>query len=344
MNGDVILYSRGDAVTDSEAVEQKVRKLAPEVKAITHSFVSELMISGPNSVAGVVMEGFDPDTLGQVTVIPRRLVIGRLPRGENEVALTSGVADRIGATLDTNVRLVVPAVGGGGEAALPKAVKSQVVGIVKMGMFEYDSKFIFTPLSVAQNILEQPGKVTSFKLKLRPGADSRQVSDKLTSGFAYPFRAKDWGQLNKNLFYAIKLEKVVIAILLTVIVVVAAFNVVSTLMMMIHDKTREISILKAMGFGKAQSFGLFSRIGIAMGVVGTLFGVAIGIGVNHLIAKTHLIQLPSDIYYFNYLPVMVRWREVIYIAVVAFMISFFATVYPAWKVARRSPLDGLRYE
>lgn len=344
MNGDVILYSRGDAVTDSEAVEQKIRKLAPEVKAITHSFVSELMISGPNSVAGVVMEGFDPNTLGQVTVIPHRLVMGRLPRGENEVALTSGVADRIGATLDSEVRLVVPAVGGGGEAALPKAVKSRVVGIVKMGMFEYDSKFIFTPLAVAQSILEQPDRVTSFKLKLRSGADSRQVSDKLTSGFAYPFRAKDWGQLNKNLFYAIKLEKVVIAILLTVIVVVAAFNVVSTLMMMIHDKTREIAILKAMGFGKAQSFGLFSRIGIAMGVVGTLFGVAIGIGVNHLIAKTHLIQLPSDIYYFNYLPVMVRWREIIMIAGVAFMISFFATVYPAWKVARRSPLDGLRYE
>ncbi len=344
MNGDIVLYSRADAVGDPTAVEEKIRKLAPEVKAITHSFVSELMISGPNSVAGAVLEGFDPETLGEVTVIPKRLIAGRMPEENQEVALTSGIADRLGAKVDSEVRLVIPAVGEGGESASPKAVKAKVVGIVKMGMYEYDSKFIFTTLPAAQSMLEQPGKVTSFKLKLKRGSDSRLVSDKLGSGFSYPFRAKDWGQLNKNLFYAIKLEKVVIAILLTVIVVVAAFNVVSTLMMMIHDKTREIAILKAMGFRKGQSFWLFSQIGIAMGVVGTAFGVAIGIGVNWLLEKTHWITLPSDIYYFNFLPVMVRWKEVGLIAVVALVISFLATVYPAWKVARRSPLDGLRYE
>jgi lipoprotein-releasing system permease protein len=241
--------------------------------------------------------------------------------------------------------LVIPSIGEGGDAdAAPKAVNVKVVGIVKMGMYEYDSKFIFAPLQAVQEILQQPGKVTSFKLKLAGGVDSRQVSDRLSNGFAYPFRSKDWGQLNKNLFYAIRLEKVVIGIILTVIVIVAAFNVVSTLMMMIHDKTREIAILKAMGFRKNQTFMLFCLIGLGMGLVGTGFGVLIGVALTWVIRETNWISLPADIYYFNFLPVVVRWKEVGMIALVAIAISFLATLYPGWKVARRSPLDGLRYE
>lgn len=344
MNGDIILYSRTDAISDPAAVESKIRKIAPDVVAITDSFVSELMISGPNSVAGAVLEGFDPVTLGAVTVIPKRVVAGRLPADEGEVALTSVLAERLGAEVNSEIRLVIPAVGEGGETASPKAVKSKVVGIVKMGMYEYDSKFAFVTLAEAQKIMEQPGKVTSFKMKLARGSDSRQVSDNLGNGFSYPFRAKDWGQLNKNLFYAIKLEKVVIAIILTVIVIVAAFNVVSTLMMMIHDKTREIAILKAMGFRKGQSFGLFCMIGLGMGTVGTVLGVLLGLGVVSLLHKTRWIALPSDIYYISFLPVVVRWGEVGLIALAALLISFFATLYPGWKVAKRSPLDGLRYE
>jgi len=344
MNGDIILYSRTDAISDPAQVELKIRKTAPEVTAITDSFVSELMISGPRSVAGAVLEGIDPVTIGAVTVIPRRLIAGKLPEDESEVTLTSVLADKLGATVGSDVRLVIPSVGLGGESASPKAVKVKVAGIVKMGMYEYDSKFAFVTLIAAQKMMEQPGKVTSFKLKLAPGAESRQISDHLANNFSYPFRAKDWGQLNKNLFYAIKLEKVVIAIILTVIVVVAAFNVVSTLMMMIHDKTREIAILKAMGFRKSQSFGLFCMIGLVMGAVGTLLGVILGLGVCRFIQKTQLISLPSDIYYISFLPVIVRWGEVGLIAFAALLISFFATIYPGWKVARRSPLDGLRYE
>jgi len=166
----------------------------------------------------------------------------------------------------------------------------------------------------------------------------------LTDNFGYPFRSKDWAQLNKNLFYAIKLEKVVIAIILTVIVIVAAFNVVSTLMMMIHDKTKEIAILKAMGFRRTQSFQLFCVIGLGMGFVGTLSGVSLGVAANFLLEKTHWIELPSDIYYIGFLPVITRWSEVAWISAAAMGVSFSATLYPAIKVSRRSPLDGLRYE
>lgn len=347
MNGDVLLYSRSEAISDAPAIEEKIRKILPETRAITDSFVSEIMASGPNGVAGAVLEGLDPATVGDVTVIPRRVVEGRIPAGENEVAVTSALAERIGAKVGSDLRLILPSVGSKdeeSEQAAPKAVTIQVVGIVRMGMYEYDSKFIFATLPMVQKVLEDPGKVTTFKIALRSGADSRAASDRLSASFGFPFRAKDWSQLNKNLFYAIQLEKAVISIILTVIVIVAAFNVVSTLMMMIHDKTKEIAILKAMGFKPGQSFRLFCLIGIGMGAVGTVLGIVLGIGVNALIGRFRLIKLPADIYYISFLPVVVRWQEIAVIGLAALVIAFAATIYPGWKVARRSPLEGLRYD
>jgi lipoprotein-releasing system permease protein len=213
-----------------------------------------------------------------------------------------------------------------------------------MGMYDYDSKFVLSTLSSVQNFVDRPGQVTSFKLKLASRSSAREVSDRLADNFGYPFRSKDWGQLNKNLFYAIQLEKTVIAILLTAIILVAAFNTVSTLMMMIYDKNKEIAILKAMGLAPRQSFGLFCLIGMGIGVVGTVLGCSAGLGLNWILGTSQWIRLPADIYYIDYLPVIVRWSEVGLIAICALLISFGATLYPALSVSRRSPLEGLRYE
>lgn len=150
--------------------------------------------------------------------------------------------------------------------------------------------------------------------------------------------------MNKNLFYAIQLEKAVIAIILTAIIIVASFNVVSTLMMVIHDKTRDIAILKAMGFRPLQSFGLFCLIGMGIGVVGALLGLVGGLGVNRLVESSRFVQLPADIYYIQFLPVSERWTEIAVILIVALFIAFLATLYPALQVVRKSPLDGIRYD
>lgn len=352
MNGDVVLYSRGDPIRDPALVESKIRKVVPEAQAVSASFVTELMISGPHGVAGAVLEGIDSETIGTTTMIPERVFSGRFPVQDGEIALGSAIADKVGAEVGSEVRLVAPFLGDPGASesspeslqATPKVQQVKVVGITKMGMYEYDSKFAFTPLGAIQRFLDQPGRVTSFRVKLKPGVDSRRISDRLSDSFGYPFRAKDWGQLNKNLFYAIKLEKAVIAVTLTVIVVVAAFNVVSALMMMVHDKTREIAILKAMGLRPAQSFLLFCLIGMGIGAVGTSAGVLGGLVLNWILKESRLIQLPSEIYYIGFLPVVVRWNEVAWIVGVALFITFFATLYPAIKVSTRPPLEGLRYE
>jgi lipoprotein-releasing system permease protein len=243
------------------------------------------------------------------------------------------------------VKLVIPFSGGDIDSgASSKVVPTRVSGIIKMGMYEYDSKFVFTSLETLQDVLEAPGRVTSIKIRLSEGADTLRASLRLGESFGYPFRAKDWGQLNRNLFYAIQLEKAVISLILAAIVLVAAFNVVSTLMMLMHDKTREIAILKAMGLAPAQGFKLFVWIGAGIGAVGSLLGGALGLGLNQLLQRSRLIELPADIYYIGFLPVVTRWSEFAGIIGVALLLCLLATLYPAWRLATRAPLEGIRDE
>jgi lipoprotein-releasing system permease protein len=353
MYGDVVLYSRGEPLSDPSSVEKKIRQYAPATEQVTPSFVFDLMVSGKQGVAGAILEGVDFPSVGLVTQLKDRVVAGRLPVEPGEVALGTSLAERIGARGEEDeVRLVVPYVGEGEEgnsgspaaSNSPKVIPVKVVGLIRMGMHEYDSKFVYASLPFVQEKLGFPGNVTSFKIRLRKGASSRQASDQLREGFGSPFQAKDWSQLNRNLFYAIQLEKAVISIILTVIVLVAAFNIVSTLMMMIHDKTKEIAILKAMGFSALTSFRLFVMMGLGIGVVGTAAGVGVGVGLNQILAKTHLIDLPADIYYIPFLPVVTRWPEVFVIALGAVAITGFATLYPSLQVSRRSPMEGIRHE
>jgi lipoprotein-releasing system permease protein len=349
MNGDVVLYSRSEPFADLGRVESRIRQILPETQAISPSLVMELMVSGPGAVAGAVVEGLDWEKAMKVTQVHERVIAGRLPSQISpagrlpEVALGEALATRIGAKLGDEVRLVIPFAGGDIDSGTSsKVVATQVAGIIKMGMYEYDSKFVFAALPVIQEILDATGKVTSIKLRLESGTDTHSAAIRLGEGFGYPFRAKDWGQLNRNLFYAIQLEKVVISIILTAIVLVAAFNVVSTLMMLMHDKSREIAILKAMGLAPAQGFRLFVWIGAGIGFVGAWVGGGLGLLVNQFIEKSRLIELPADIYYIGFLPVVTRWGEFVTILLVAFVLCLVATLYPAWRLARRSPLEGIR--
>lgn len=346
MNGEVLFYSRGQSIQDPEGVMQRLRKAVPEIQAMTPSYQTEVMTAGPQGVAGSILEGVDLDTVALVTTLPHNVTEGRMPAARSEVVLGSALAERIGAKVGQDIRLIAPFVGEseGGAASPAKMFHVQVVGIVKMGLYEYDSKYVFSSLDSVQDFLDEKGRVTTFKLKLKPGSSSHDVSERLNESFGAPFRAKEWAQLNRNIFYAIQLEKVVLAILLTAIIIVAAFNVVSTLMMMIHDKTKEIGILKAMGLRPDQSFRLFCLIGVGIGATGTIAGVLAGLAITQLLSRTHFVQLPADIYYISFLPVVVRWIEIATIFGVAVLITFLATLFPAYRVSRQSPLEGLHYE
>lgn len=349
--GDLIFYSRGTPIRDRAEMERKLRELTPGLKAITGSFVGEVMFNGPYGVAGGVLEGVDAATwLDVVSMNDRLLPGGRLPEAELELILGSSLASRLGVQVGDSVRVVLPFSGSTeGSFGAPRVQDFKLVGIVHLGMHDYDSKYAYAPLVSVQQLLygaqseERKDWVTSFRIRLEPGRDARTVAVGLGQHFGFPYRVRDWSSLNRNLLYAISLEKAVITILLTVIMIVAAFNVVSALLMMVYEKEKEIAILRVIGMSQREQFILFSWIGSFFGMIGTLLGVVLGLFCIAILTQTHLIQLPAEIYHLEYLPVVIRGTEWVGIAFMAFMICFLATVGPAIRIARRSPVEALKW-
>ena len=355
--GDVMFYTRSTPIRDRTELERKIREFTPHLKAISASFVSEVMFNGPEGVAGGALEGVDLNTWGDVISVNDRLVPGgALPQDENEIVLGSALAERLGVARDDSVRVILPfsdAEGEGGYGS-PRVRDFKIVGIVHLGMYDYDSKYAYAPLASVQSLVLNTDAaegsdatpkdwITSFRIKLTDGADSVKEASELGRHFGFPYRVRDWSQLNKNLLYAITLEKTVISILLTIIMIVAAFNVVSALLMMVYEKEEEIAILRVMGVRKRDQFILFSWIGSFFGLMGTLAGLGMAVIGVAVLRKTHLIQLPAEIYHLEYLPVVIRWTEWGAIALMALVICFLATVGPALRIARRSPVEALKW-
>ena len=345
LNGDVLLYSRGNPIRDPSAIIEKIKRVLPEATGVNASFVTQIMLSGVNGTAGAVLEGVDFASKDTTASISPLVTDGRVPKEDGEVVLGSALAEKIRVTVGDPVRLIAPFVNRkDGGRSTPKVLEAKVVGIIDFGMHKYDSKLIFSTLASVQDFLGHPARVTNFKIQLEKGTSPRKAADALSENFGFPFKAKDWWQLNGTVFYAIQLEKMVISIILAVIVVVAAFNVVSTLMMMIHDKTREIAIMKSMGMKKKHAFSLFVLIGTGLGGLGVVIGGLLGLGVNLVLGSIDVLELPKDVYAVSRLTIEMNPLEIGGIVLMALAICFVATLYPAWSVARRTPLEGVRNE
>ncbi len=349
--GDVIFYSRGSPIKDREVLERKVREFTPNFEAITGSFVSEVMYHGPNGVSGGIIEGIDPITWGSVTSVERHLVKGgTFPVEEGQIAVGDSLAEKLGVKVGDAIRVILPFSGYEGDTGFgsPRVQDFQITGLLHLGMHDYDSKYAYALLPSVQRLVfgeSTQGKdfITSFRLKLTDSNLAPESAAELAKHFGFPYRVKDWGQLNKNLLYAIQLEKGVIAALLTAIMIVAAFNVISALLMLVYEKEKEIAILRVLGMRMRDQFFLFSWVGSFFGLLGTAAGVIMGLVCVLILSKTHLIQLPAEIYHLEYLPVVIRFTEWCAIALMAFVICFLATVVPAAKIARRSPVEGLKW-
>lgn len=354
-HGHVILFSRGEAVADPEKYVEEIPKNFPSVKAVSPYIFAEVMLSSPKGIAGSVIEGVHRPTLEKVSRVGEKLVAGRLPnsgaaesgpgdatsKANPEITLGAEVARKLHVTVGENVVLTVP-FAKDGEAPLVR--KLTVAGIVRLGMYDYDSKYALMELGDFQRILKLNGKVNAFKLLTDDPEHSIRVTMGLNDKYVYPMRARDWSSLNRNLFYAIRLEKVVIATILMAIVLVASFNIISTIMMMVHDKKRQISMLKALGWGRKQTFAVFLVIGASMSVLGTLLGLGLGRALCAIVAWKSIIDLPADVYFLSRLPVEIRVWEWGLICVLTVALAVVSTLWPSYRVSRESPVEGLRYE
>ena len=345
-NGEVILFSRGELIHDAPLLERKLQKLVPELSAVSGSLLTELMMtSSKGKIAGALLEGVEWNSFDRVTSLRGKIVEGAAPTAPNEVLIGRELKNRLQVNVGDSVNLLLPELAPGENAtkALPKIESVRVAGVLELGMFEYNSKYAFGDLTWLQEKMKVPGQTTTFKMKLKEGgATPRAIADRLSATFGAPFRVRDWSQLNRNLLYSIELEKIVIAIILFAIVVVASFNVVSSLMMMLNEKSKEISILKAMGFTPFASLRLFLLLGLIIGLGGIAVGLTLGLSVTFVLAKTQILKLPPDIYYLSRLPVEVRPGEIAVICLITLTITLLVSLYPGFRVARQSPIEGIR--
>jgi lipoprotein-releasing system permease protein len=226
---------------------------------------------------------------------------------------------------------------------IPKILTCEVVGIFDTGMYEYDSSLAYVSLTTARNFLKMGDEVHGLELKISDIYQAGEIASALMAALGPGYVAKDWMMMNKNLFSALKLEKTGMFIALVLIVLVAAFNIISTLIMVVMEKTKDIAILKSMGATSKSIMRIFIYEGLIIGFTGTFFGVGGGLGICKLLSRYHFIKLPSDVYPMTTLPVKILPLDVTLIAVSAVLITFLATLYPSWQAARVDPAEALRY-
>jgi lipoprotein-releasing system permease protein len=211
-------------------------------------------------------------------------------------------------------------------------------------MFEYDSNLVLTDLRAAQEFFDMKNAVTGIQLRLADIYKAPVVRERLEKDLSFPFYAKDWMQMNRNLFSALKLEKFAMFVILILIILVASFNIVSTLIMNVIEKKREIAILKTMGATDRSIMSIFMLQGLLIGLVGTTIGVTGGYLLCYVLNTYEIIKLPADVYYLSHLPVKTKFSDFLTVSLSAVVISFFATLYPAWQAAKMNPVEPLRYE
>lgn len=327
----------------------------PGVVAAAPFVYAQVMLSSARNVSGAILRGIDPRSAHRVTNIQENLIKGslsdlRAPQPEEGAAVSQGII--LGVELANNLAVRegdwVTVTSPGGRLTpmgqVPKSRPFQIVGILQSGMFEYDSTLAYVGLSAAQQFLGIGDTVTGVEVRVTDIYKARQVGDGLRNRLGQTFWVRDWMQMNQSLFSALKLEKVVMFIILTLIVLVAAFNIVSSLIMLVMEKTRDIAILKAMGATTTSIRKIFVFEGLLIGVSGTALGLLSGSVLCSLLSKYKFIELPANVYYISTLPVRMEMWDVVMIAFSAILISFAATFYPSMQAARLDPAEALRYE
>jgi len=260
------------------------------------------------------------------------------------ILLGKELAGNLGVSIGDVVEILVP---GGNVTPLgtfPRVTRFRVGGISESGMYEYDATFAYVSFPEAGKLLGMDERGTGIEVKVADVYAAGTVAARIRSALGPPFWTKDWMQSNRNLFSALRLEKVVMFIILVLIVMVAAFNIISTLIMIVMEKTRDIAVLMTMGATRKTILRVFALEGLLIGVVGTGLGTALGMLLCDLLRRYQFIRLPSDVYYISTLPVLLDPVNILLVSGSSVLICFLATLYPSVQAARIDPAEAIRYE
>ena len=303
---------------------------------------------------GVVLRGIDPNVPGEpITQIVEKLraeevSLGPTQSGLPPLLLGDALADRFGLFPGDIVTVMsIQDVPINQLTGIPDPIRRrfEVAGRFRTGMYEYDNSFVYTTLEAAQDVSGLGDAVSGLEVRVADAMRSDEMGERITDELGgYPYRTDDWKTMNSSLFDALKLEKMAMGVILLLIVVVAAFNIISTLVMVVTDKTREIGILKSMGLRSSQVQRIFMLQGVVIGTMGSLLGAAMGLLLTWLLDRYEFIKIPGDVYFIDRLPVAFDWADISVILILSMLISFVATIYPARQAARLYPLDAIRHD
>ena len=350
VNSHIVVQRYNGPIHNYPALADTIKQL-DGIISITPYVYAQTMVTVGSGGTGIVARGIDPDGATSVLSLGSQMVsgdIGALRETEQShtppgIIIGKHLARQLRIGMGDRVRLLSPSGPLTPMGVIPKIKTFQVVGIFDTGMYEYDSSLAYISLTAAQKFLKIDDGVHGLEIKIEDiyKADSiaRGIEEKIGSGYV----AKDWMKMNQNLFSALKLEKTAMFIILILIVLVAAFNIISTLIMVVMEKTKDIAILKSMGATSQKIMRIFIYEGLIIGTTGTLLGVGGGLGLCEILSRYQFIKLPSDVYPMSTLPVLILPQDVIIIAVSAVLITFLATLYPSWQASRINPAEALRY-
>jgi lipoprotein-releasing system permease protein len=347
----VLVMRYGESVSDIDATAAKIEATDGVISA-TPFIYTQVMLRSPHGVTGAVLKALDPSRQGPPIFVGHGITLvdvlaNTVPdesTGNGPGVIVGRVtAERLKVAVGDPVYLISPLGQGASANQMPTVMRFSVAGVFETGMNEYDGVISFVRLDVAQRLLQMPGQATGFEVRVADIYQAKQIAEAIVARIGFPFWARDWMQMNRNLFSMLRLQKTVMYIILTLIVVVAAFNITSALIMMVMEKTKDIAILKTIGATNQHVRRIFVFKGLVIGCIGTAVGGVLGFILCSILKQYPFIKLPGDVYFLTTLPVSLQMVDVLTISLSTVAICFLATLYPAASASALDPVDGIRY-
>jgi len=354
MTSHAFITGADGTLTDWKTLQSKLEG-SPHLLDSAPFVEGQAMLSQGSRVRGSLIRGIDPQLEGNVSTIADKIIQGQfdaLVPGSYGIILGKDLAMAMGVSTGDKITLITPHVSPTPAGVMPRLKRLNVVGVFEIGMYEYDSALAIMNIEDAAKLFRIRGKVSGLRLQLDDMFQAKSITRDLMADLPASYRALDWTYQHANFFRALKTEKTVMFIILMLIVAVAAFNIVSTLIMMVTDKQSDVAILRTLGMTPRDIMVVFMVQGTLIGVFGTLIGVmggvALALNVETIIANLEQLIgyqfLPADVYYISSLPSDLHWNDVTVIATIAFILTLVSTLYPSWRASQIRPAEALRYD
>ena len=350
VNSHIIVQNLGGSIKNYELTRDRILTVDGVVGATPYLY-AQTLLSSASGGNGVVLRGIDPETAKNVINLPRQMTKGSIDdliadpdvSGIPNIILGKNLANDLRVQVDDKIKLISPAGPLTPMGIIPKIKTCRISGIFETGMYEYDASLAYMSIAEVQRFLGVDDIVHGIEVAVRQSDLNRadQIAAQITEKLGPGFVAKDWMMMNRNLYAAFKLEKIGMFIAVALIILVAALNIISALVMVVMEKSKDIAILKSMGATSQAIMRIFFLQGLVIGVAGTTLGVLGGLGLCELLSRYHFIELPSNVYPMTTLPIKVLPLDVTIIAVSSIVITLLATLYPSWKASAVQPAEVL---